>query len=177
LKMDEHKLKDANQGRVPKLVPLVPTAEDARNKGKAARVWGYSTVKPADDWFKPDFDDTAWKTGPAGFGTDGKRGAVATIAATQWKSSDIWIRREFALPEVKGKRLYLSLHLDDECEVYINGVLAAELKGYTRSYEEVPISPAAAATLTTGKNTFAVYCHQDRGDQFIDVGIVEVIPR
>ena len=31
--------------------------------------WNYTLRKPADEWMKPDFDDSGWRRGPAGFGT------------------------------------------------------------------------------------------------------------
>jgi hypothetical protein len=38
------------------------------------------------------------------------------------------------------------------------------------------MSPEAAGTLKAGRNMMAVHCHQTRGGQYIDVGIVEVVP-
>ena len=67
------------------------------------------------------------------------------------------------------------MHYDEDSEVYINGVLAATVKGYTTSYVAVDISKQALAALKPGKNTLAVHCHQTGGGQCIDVGIVEVI--
>jgi hypothetical protein len=67
----------------------VPTAQIAPQE------WRYMTDAPAQNWFAKDFDDTSWKTGQSGFGTEGTPGAIVN---TVWNTPDIWIRREFSLP-------------------------------------------------------------------------------
>jgi hypothetical protein len=87
----------------------------------------------------------------------------------------IWIRREFTLPELSTaeiKDLQLSLHHDEDCEVYINGVVATKAKRFTMEYDQRRINPEALATLRPGKNTFAIHCHNTEGGQYIDAGLV-----
>ncbi|MEK7686487.1 MAG: DUF4965 domain-containing protein [Verrucomicrobiota bacterium] len=145
---------------------VVPTAQQETN------VWRYTFAKPGGDWFKPDFDASAWKEGPAGFGARGTPGAVVR---TEWKTADIWLRREFSLPPAApGTRLLLRLHHDEEAEVYLNGIPSGTAAGYTTDYEESEMSPEARAGLQPGKNVLAVHCHQTAGGQYIDVGIVSL---
>jgi hypothetical protein len=144
---------------------LVPTAR------QEAGVWRYTMEKPGGEWMKPGFDASAWKQGPAGFGMKGTPGSEVR---TLWRSPDIWIRREIALPQGKLGELLLRIHHDEDAEVYLNGVLAARLKGFTTDYEEVPIAPEAAKTLRPGKNTLAIHCRQTVGGQYIDAGLVEL---
>src|SRR5207302_609003 len=124
---------------------LVPTSQE---KGLP---WRYTLDKPAAGWFQPDFDDSAWKQGPGGFGTKGTPGAVVR---TEWKTADIWLRRDVTLPEGRFASPYLFLHHDEDAEIYLNGVLAAKLTGYVTDYQEVPIR--RQARLKPGKNHIAV---------------------
>ncbi|MBI5685959.1 MAG: DUF4965 domain-containing protein [Verrucomicrobia bacterium] len=145
---------------------VVPNAREDANI-----TWRYTTQKPADGWFKPGFDDASWKEGKAGFGSPKTPGAKMR---TLWKTADIWLRREFDLPASATGDLRLSLHHDEDAEVFINGVLAAQVTGYVQDYEETPLLPAGRAALKPGKNLIAVHCHQTTGGQYIDVGIVDV---
>lgn len=136
-----------------------------------AQKWAYTTTKPGDGWFTPAFRADGWSLGEGGFGTKGTPGSTVR---TEWKSSDIWIRREFQLTSVGRRQFRLWIHHDEDATVYINGILAATLSGYTSEYEAVPISPAALSGLKAGVNTIAIQCHQTGGGQYIDAGLVEV---
>jgi hypothetical protein len=131
-------------------------------------LWRYTLDKPGDDWFKPDFDDSLWKQAPAGFGSEGTPGAVVR---SEWRTDDIWLRREFTLPDTPLKDPVLWMHYDESPDIYLNGVLAAALDGYVTEYGEVEIDPAARATLKPGRNLLAVHCRQTTGGQYIDVGL------
>jgi hypothetical protein len=144
---------------------VVPTAE------KNPIIWSYTISKPADDWFKPDFDDSQWNKGPAGFG----RGD--STPRTEWTSDDIWIRREFEMPEGNFKNLQFVAWHDEDMEIYIDGVLSGTASGFNTAYTLFPIKAEGLAKLTPGKHTMAVHCHQTVGGQFIDVGISEVTDR
>lgn len=148
------------------LSALLPTSE------KAAKSWKYTLVHPeSPDWTAVKYDDHEWKEGKGGFGTKDTPGA---IVGTEWKSSDIWLRQEFELnsPNIDKSELVLRVHHDDECEIYINGVKAAVLDGWTQDYSIFDIKSAAKKALNlNGANTIAIHCHQDEGGQFIDAGI------
>jgi hypothetical protein len=70
--------------------------------------------------------------------------------------------------------LQLSVHHDEDVEVYLNGVLAASATGFTTQYEPLPLSAEGSAALKPGENLIAVHCHQTGGGQYIDVGLVNV---
>jgi len=148
---------------------VVPTS---RKEGQA---WRYTLDKPPAGWFTADFKDADWKEGIGGFGTKGTPGA---IVRTEWKTDDIWLRREFTLPERSSPaNLFFSIHHDEDAEIYLNGVLAAKVTGYITDYEELAISTEGKAALKPGKNLIAVHCLQTTGGQYIDVGLSEVKDR
>jgi hypothetical protein len=165
------KTKAANYAPMPKppvITTVVPTAQDE------PAVWRYTMRRPGQDWFKPEFDASLWREGRSGFGA---RGTPSSIVNTAWETRDIWLRREFTLPEGKWGNVGLSVHHDEDVEVYINGALAMTANGYTVDYEALPLTPAGAAALKPGKNVIAVHCRQTDGGQYIDVGLVEMVER
>jgi hypothetical protein len=154
-------------GPPPKLSVVLPSAQ------QGPQTWLYRLEKPAEAWAAPDAPASAlagWQNGPSGFGSDGTPGA---IIGTQWKTDDIWMRRTFDVTRAPANP-HLSVHHDEDAEVYIDGNLAATLKGYSTSYT---LEPLKGIALQPGPHTIAVHCHQTKGGQFIDVGIVDLEPR
>jgi len=95
---------------------------------------------------------------------------------TEWNTSDIWLRRSFEWNESPGGNQRLTIHHDEDAEVYINAVLAAKVSGFTTDYEDVAMSVEANAALKKTGNIIAFHCHQTGGGQYIDVGIARVEP-
>ena len=142
--------------------PALPVA--AQNKVPVR----YTTTEPVGDWMKPGFDDHKWKQGAAGLGAPGTPNAnIKTI----WNTPRVWIRTSFDYDPIKGK-LLLIVFWDENATIYVNGVVAAKLDGYTAQYELKEISNAAQASLKEGKNTLAVHCQNALGGQYIDVSLV-----
>jgi hypothetical protein len=161
---------DVDAGKLPPLPVIKEVVPTSQQKGVN---WRFTVDKPAAGWIAPEFDDSAWKEGPGGFGTKGTPGAVVR---TEWKTDDIWLRRSFDWPSGKIAKPEWIVHHDEDVEVYINGVLAGKADGYTTDYEDMVMTPEGAAALKPGKNVLAVHCHQTQGGQYIDVGIVSVTP-
>lgn len=144
--------------------------------------WRYSFRKPQDGWQGPFFDDAEWEEGKGGFGSRGVDGGAGPVSLssgpriqTEWRTPDLWLRREFTLDaKPVGPRVRI-LH-DDEAEVYVNGVLACRATRYNLDYEDFDLTPEGVAALKVGKNVFAVHVHQDKGPQYIDVGLVDAGP-
>jgi hypothetical protein len=139
------------------------------NAQQGSYSWHYTTKEPAESWMQPEFDASAWKDGAGGFGSTQTPGAIVN---TTWTTSDIWLRREFTLPEVGEQSLNLVIHHDEDAEVYLNGVPVAHLKGFNLGYVTTEIPSKARSALKVGRNLIAVHCHQTSGGQFIDVGIL-----
>ncbi|HEY3860853.1 MAG TPA: glycoside hydrolase family 2 TIM barrel-domain containing protein [Verrucomicrobiae bacterium] len=131
--------------------------------------WRYTFKQPAADWFEPRFNASQWLQGAAGFGTPDTPGA---LVHTIWNTEDIWLRREFTLGNEDLGGLKLEAHHDEDLDVYLNGVLAAQLPGFVEHYEQFYLRPEAAAALIPGVNILAAHCHQTVGGQYVDVGLI-----
>ena len=165
LKVDHRKVYRANfrESLIPAGIMVLPTAMEGQH------TWRYSTNQPPANWMEPGFGSSNWEEGYGGFGSSGTPG---TVLGTEWKTRDIWLRREFTLPEPVPSVRTLVIHHDDTATVYLNGVLAARGEDYTVGYEAVPISSEARAALRPGRNVIAIHCHQKSGGQFIDAGLL-----
>jgi len=94
---------------------------------------------------------------------------------TLWKTDDIWLRREIAVPQGEHPQLQFIAFHDEDVEIYVNGILAAREGGFTTKYVPLEISTEARAVMKPGaKVLVAVHCHQTKGGQGIDVGLGDV---
>ncbi|MCL2306217.1 MAG: hypothetical protein FWC43_12810 [Planctomycetaceae bacterium] len=173
-KFDAKRLKASNNGlrsAPPTVKTIIPTAKEE------ASVWKYTTEKPADNWNQADFDDSGWKEGESGFGT---KTTPNTTVRTEWNTSDIWIRKTIELDADTVRaadKLVLNLYHDEDCEVFINGVQVFAAKGFITTYttKEMNVGDLRKA-LKVGANTIAISCKQTTGGQYIDAGLLQVIP-
>ena len=167
VKMPVEKLAAAHKklfGPPPVVRDLVPTSQ------KEPQTWQYTTDKPADDWIKPDFDDSELEDGPRRVRHRPARPARSSAPSGRPTTSGFAGRS--TLPEKWPTELRLRLHHDEDAEVYINGVLAAKVaRLHHATTRRCRCRPAAAAALRPGKNVLAVHCHQTTGGQYIDVGL------
>jgi hypothetical protein len=146
---------------------LVPTAHED------PVLWKYTVAKPEEDWVQAAFKTSGWKEGSAGFAPEKVIREPLFMVRTVWHSPEIWMRRTFRLPDRPLGALRLRVYHDGDTEVYLNGVLAAELKGQINAFGYFAISEEARATLKSGENILAVHCAKTGKAQFIDVGLVE----
>ena len=147
---------------------VLPTAT------RGLQQWKVTYTKPPKGWEKPGFNDASWKSSPGAFAGSGMGGRAVR---SPWSNSDIWIRTRFQVKDPTLLDPTLEIFHDDDARVYINGVLAAKLGGFTTTYKRVPISREAANSLKKGKNTIAIHCHQGTGGQYIDAGLIMFEPR
>lgn len=124
----------------------------------------YTEKKPASGWEQPTFDAKQWKTGKSAFGSPGMK-----AINTEWPSKEIWVRREFVLPQVDAsKPLYLIYSHDDDFELYLNGKQIINT-GHSAKHEVVfKLDPAL---LNKDKNVIAAHCTNTGGLAYVDFGI------
>ena len=141
------------------------------------QTWSYTSTKPDATWFEPGFDDSAWMKGSGGFGDFHPTFPTLIVAPrTKWTSSDIWIRRTFELESTEFVSPYVLIHHDEAAMVYVNGEPVMELPHTSNFYSWYPMNEKIRKALRAGTNVMAVHCHNEHHPQYIDVGIVDVIP-
>ncbi|MDD4991017.1 MAG: T9SS type A sorting domain-containing protein [Paludibacter sp.] len=169
-KVNETKLAEINNNLIYKNLAINNVLPTSLANG---RTWKYVTTQPLAGWAAPTFNDAVWKSALGGFGSSGTPGGTIR---TSWTTGDIWMRQTFTVGTLSASEidnLELYIHHDEDCEVYINGVLASSLTGYTSTYNYFPINVAAKnALIINGTNVIAVHCHQTGGGQYIDAGIL-----
>lgn len=145
------------------MLPVVPTSEQGEWKGR------YTTVKPAGDWTKPGYNDSAWKVDRGAFGTK----VNEPTAKTDWTTENIWVRRTVALDEdMAGKQDFLEYSNDDDAVFYVNGVEVHSTGSTCNKNAVVKIPAEAAATLRKGENLIAAECRNPVGNGLLDFGLL-----
>lgn len=150
-------------------INVIPVSQkDKSNKWKYFR----SDSELADkSWKDISFSDKNWKEGEGGFGDEVPKHIVRN---TKWTSSNIYLRKWVDFKNLDPKqldKLTVQIFHDEDCEVYINGILAVSLKGFVNRYVFANISDEAKASIKFDKpNLIAVSCKQTTGGQFIDLG-------
>ncbi len=134
--------------------------------GALNQPYRYTTEKPAGDWNQPAFNDQAWAAALAPFGN-----ALPGVK-TEWKTSDIFLRREFEWAGGAFKNAAMAIFHDEDTEVYVNGTKIWEAQGYVGGYRMAEITEALKKALKPGRNTLAVHTHQTNGGQYIDLAIL-----
>ena len=129
----------------------------------------YIETEPVGNWMDPDFNDNAWKTGKAPFGTGWDNNA-----ATEWKTQSIWVRREFDLKKIQIDQLLLHLRHDDDVEVYLNGEKVYScINCYVSDYKNYKLDESVKSKLKKGKNVLAMHCINPRGWAWLDAGLAD----
>lgn len=134
-----------------------------------AKQWRYTTDEPDAEWTKPTYDDSAWRTGMAAFGT---KGGWEWAIHTPWVTSDIWLRQSFDYDGAPFDRALLVAHYDNGTEVYLNGKMLWHAQGWNDRYDGFTVTRQAQAAIKAGANVIAIHCHQDGGGQYIDAALL-----
>jgi beta-galactosidase len=152
-----------------KTIVLLPTGD------QGGFSWLYRVGRAPANWETPGFKPgAAWKEGRSGFG---RPGMVGPTINTKWESpddSDIYLRTFVALPAFGDHRVFLREMHDDGAEVYVNGRLLRELRGWHHPYRDHELTAEQKSLFREGLNLIAVHCHQHTGGQGIDVGFFAI---
>ena len=139
---------------------ILPASDEKAYEAK------YTETVPAAGWEVPGFNDAAWGTGVAPFGSSRR-------AKTPWRGKDIWIRRQFTLDQVNLNHLALKMYHDDNVEVYLNGVKIYNATGWVNELKIFPVSDQLAKNLKPGNNVLAIHCANTTGGSWLDAGLLD----
>lgn len=153
---------EANDKRLAARFVLVPMAD----KGT---LWRYTSDAPNGDWAALDFEDRNWTLGLGSFGTPGTKEPTLEVR-TGWSGRQLWLRKEFQMPELDQPQLRLSCFTSGKCsgEVYLNGIRVDAFAQSQRRY----LPEAAKKALRTGRNVLALKLECEPGRRGVDVGLV-----
>ena len=136
----------------------------------AAVNWQYRFTPPPAGWETGnDQDDSGWSSGPAPFGS--YRGNLSPRSPWPQMSPGLWLRARFDVADLPAGPLSIRAYVDDNAEVFINGVLAARGAWVGTKYQQLDVSLESAQAIKPGANVLAVHCTNVNGGGKIDVGL------
>ena len=139
----------------------------AQQDGALCTPFRYVTQTPQGEWAATAYDDSAWPSGLAPFGTEGKR-----IGRTPWTTPDIYLRKTFEYSGAELKAGAVVLTHDEDTEVYVNGQKILGVQGFIGNYAMRVVTEELRKALRKGTNTLAVHTRQTSGGQFIDLALL-----
>ena len=149
---------------------LLPTGEFGEWEGR------YTANEPEEGWNLPGFRLSGWRTGEGGFGSpDEVNGAQLHACRTKWKDEQIWVRREFDLPEGIPETPVLNIRHEGAAQVFINGKMVYESTSPAIAYCNIDITEAAAGLLKDEGNVIAAHSivPEDAEYRFLDFGLLD----
>ena len=179
------------------LIPAVLTAHTLLagdtfiEKGQNGWKYWDKAEPPEDDWVKPAFDDSAWKTGqaPLGYGDRAVKTELDFGSDDSKKHPAAYLRLQFEVKDPKADEIhYLRIRMDDGVTLFLNGKPAGVLnipRGFKEgAYTGSSLGPGVLpeyhgfivkpGRLIKGTNTLAVVIHQGSAgssDLFFDLEI------
>ena len=152
-------------------VPIVPASIIQ------TAIWRSTEVDPGKGWQTPTYPDSGWTEAPAPFGSNTLTNVASRTMRTHWEGNRLWLRRRFTLPAgTRLDALHFRAWVDDEAEIYIDGVKAAHFPG-SAAGGVIPVSEEIRQLLAKpGHHLLAVVATNVEGPRFIDVAIDEKQP-
>ena len=139
--------------------PQKDVSENSFNLIEKGAEWSYSTdQQKSQDWTLNTFNDSQWKSGPAGFGySDGDD--ATELKDMKGNYSSVYIRKEFSVADPSTiSTLQLMVGFDDYFTAYINGkkVAFVKKKSNERKKGKWQTFKVNNAVLVPGKNVIAI---------------------
>lgn len=116
-------------------------------------------------WTGEAFNDSAWQTARAPFGT-------INNPRTPWNTPDIWLRWAFDWHGASLKEAALVIFYDEDREVLVNGQKIWNRSGFATTCDIFTVTEALKMALKKGTNTLAVHTRQTGGGQCIDLALL-----
>jgi len=117
-----------------------------------------------------------WRTGSGGFGypfEDG--GAQIHAARTEWSTGQIWVRREFDLPDGVPQSPVLNIRYEGNVQVFLNGKKVFESAHSSPAYSNFDLAEVARGAFRPKGNVLAVRALASRRApfRFLDFGLFD----
>ncbi len=145
------------------LAAIAPMSDEEAWEGKVIR-----DTQNGEGWTAPSFDDSAWNTEKAAWGSEGDN------IRSRWgrHGSDIYIRRNVNLNDADLQEdLYLKYSHDDVFELYVNGTKVADTGETWVNGVVLQLDGDLKSLLHSGSNTIAAHCHNTTGGAYADFGL------
>ncbi len=159
------------------VVEVLPFSRENHSKAN----WKFlKTTTPLSgaNWKEISYNDSDWELGQAPFGNDISLTENFNISykIANWTTSYIYMRRTVEFNDlltsenIDNLRAYV-FH-DEDCLVYLNGILIGQWTGFETRYQckLLNMSQVKAAIKLGQPNVLAVCCKQTTGGQFVDIG-------
>jgi hypothetical protein len=171
--IDLRKLKDPNAGwrvlgdkppaeRTWRYMSFNPSPKDQMHPRERKRFRDVALPAGLDGWFKPDFDDGAWKSGnaPIGIGDFGGRGKTSFPNRSAWGDGEFLVMRTtFNLEDLDWDYVRIGVLAVQGFHIYLNGHRIQTYVWWkdTPFYRKINLDPGQLRYLKKGVNSLAVY--------------------
>lgn len=151
-------------------ITFAPLPKDELDVREGRRLRDVTLPDELNNWYAPDFDDKAWKTGKAPIGVGKWTGALDAYGPgdpnntfsnrSDWGDGEfLLMRTEFTVDSLDYDLVRLRILAKQGCKIYLNGQPISSFGGggNTPGYKPKMLDPNERKLLKQGKNTLAVY--------------------
>ncbi|MEI6425417.1 MAG: DUF1793 domain-containing protein, partial [Lentisphaerota bacterium] len=162
-----------NPSKIKQWSPQPPHPEFVNVIRTKAPEWKCTFEPPAKGWEQAAFDDASWSMNKLPLG--GRRGAT-------WPKykQEVWLRKAFSKPVLRGGRIQILASCQDEFEVFLNGRKIHEAGSGT--FANLPFKNLQRLIPTklsesdfADENVIAIRCNCARKDPALDFSLEEIV--